>query len=78
MNKINKLHFKKLSIFSRAKTLQLRYQVHLKQTGNRVHTVEDSERKSNIYYSCPHCEFVEFGLQGMIKLGTGTEGWHDP
>lgn len=58
--------------------MHLRDDVHLKETGDRVHAVEDSKRKSDIDDGGPHRELVKMYLEGMIELGTSTKGRHDP
>lgn len=43
-----------------------------------MHAVKDAEWKADINDSSPHVEFVEFCFSVVVKLGTCTEGWHDP
>lgn len=58
--------------------MHLRDDVHLKETGDGVHAVEDSKRKSDIDDGGPHRELVKMYLDGMIELGASAEGRHDP
>lgn len=43
-----------------------------------MHAVKYAKGKSNIHNSSPHAKFVEISFGVMVKLGTRSEGRHDP
>jgi len=56
----------------------LRHDVHLEETGHRVHAVEDPEGQADVHDGRPHGELVEIRLGAVVELGPGAERRHDP
>ena len=56
----------------------LRHDVDLQQTSHCVHPVEDAKGQADVHNGCPHGIAVEAELCRVIKLRTGSKGWHDP
>lgn len=43
-----------------------------------MHSVEDPKWQANIHDGRPHGITIEVQFCVVVKLGPGTEGWHDP
>lgn len=56
----------------------LGHDVDLQQTGHSVHSVEDPKGQANVHDGWPHGITIEVQLCVIVKLGPGTESWHDP
>lgn len=56
----------------------LGHDVDLQQAGHGVHSVEDAKGQANVHNGRPHGIAIEVQFCVIVKLGPGTERWHDP
>lgn len=56
----------------------LGHDVDLQQTGHSMHSVEDPKGQANVHDGRPHGIAIEVQFCVVVKLGPGTERWHDP